>query len=308
MSPPGASAGSSQTGPTCSSSRRSCRPRPVASSMTRGLEWRARGFRAEDLDGAWLVHTATGDQRVDDDVAAACEDAPHPVRQRGRRHARHRPAGGGDALRRQHRRRRLRRGRRPRAHPRAPRRDRRAAARGQASAAPPPRHLGRPGAPRRRRARSHRPHDRPRPPPARRGRRRRDRSPRPDGRARRARPRRRDRRRRQAPRPPPGAAGRDQPHHRRPGARRASASCASRAATPSSTAAAAKRCTRAWPPASRSTSFPASRASIAVPQAAGIPVTHRGTAAALHVVNGQDVADRGDPRIAPRSRDARPSC
>lgn len=37
------------------------------------LEWRERGFVTADLDGAWLVHTATGDPRVDDDVAALCE-------------------------------------------------------------------------------------------------------------------------------------------------------------------------------------------------------------------------------------------
>ncbi|HWI30351.1 MAG TPA: bifunctional precorrin-2 dehydrogenase/sirohydrochlorin ferrochelatase, partial [Microbacterium sp.] len=53
---------------------------PELSAATRrlvddsGLEWRARAFRPEDLDGAWLAHTATGDQRVDDDVAATCED------------------------------------------------------------------------------------------------------------------------------------------------------------------------------------------------------------------------------------------
>ncbi|MGC5223335.1 uroporphyrinogen-III C-methyltransferase [Micromonospora sp. DT81.3] len=52
---------------------------PELSTATRrlvedaGLEWHARGFRTDDLDDAWLVHTATGDQRVDDDVAAACE-------------------------------------------------------------------------------------------------------------------------------------------------------------------------------------------------------------------------------------------
>ncbi len=44
----------------------------------------------------------------------------------------------------------------------------------------------------------------------------------------------------------------------------------------------------AWPRECRWTSFRDSRASSSVPQAAGIPVTHRGTAAALHVVNGQD--------------------
>jgi uroporphyrin-III C-methyltransferase/precorrin-2 dehydrogenase/sirohydrochlorin ferrochelatase len=38
-----------------------------------GLEWTARGFRVEDLADAWLVHTATGDAQIDREVAAACE-------------------------------------------------------------------------------------------------------------------------------------------------------------------------------------------------------------------------------------------
>ena len=38
------------------------------------LEWRARGVIPADLDDAWLVHTATGDARVDADVSAACDD------------------------------------------------------------------------------------------------------------------------------------------------------------------------------------------------------------------------------------------
>lgn len=38
-----------------------------------GLEWRSRVFVPEDLVGAWLVHTATGSARVDGDVAARCE-------------------------------------------------------------------------------------------------------------------------------------------------------------------------------------------------------------------------------------------
>lgn len=37
------------------------------------LTWHARGFEVTDLDDAWFVHTATGNQRVDDDVAAASE-------------------------------------------------------------------------------------------------------------------------------------------------------------------------------------------------------------------------------------------
>ncbi|WP_127474644.1 uroporphyrinogen-III C-methyltransferase [Microbacterium sulfonylureivorans] len=39
----------------------------------RGLAWIARRVRASDIAGAWLVHTATGDSRVDADVASACE-------------------------------------------------------------------------------------------------------------------------------------------------------------------------------------------------------------------------------------------
>lgn len=38
-----------------------------------GLEWSAREFRAEDVAGAWLVHTATGVAAVDAAVAALCE-------------------------------------------------------------------------------------------------------------------------------------------------------------------------------------------------------------------------------------------
>ncbi|MGH7290075.1 MAG: precorrin-2 dehydrogenase/sirohydrochlorin ferrochelatase family protein, partial [Myxococcota bacterium] len=38
-----------------------------------GLEWRDRAVAPRDLDDAWLVHTATGDARVDADVAALCE-------------------------------------------------------------------------------------------------------------------------------------------------------------------------------------------------------------------------------------------
>ncbi|HYI51059.1 MAG TPA: uroporphyrinogen-III C-methyltransferase [Microbacterium sp.] len=37
------------------------------------LEWRTRAVVPADLDDAWLVHTATGDPRVDADVAALCE-------------------------------------------------------------------------------------------------------------------------------------------------------------------------------------------------------------------------------------------
>ncbi|HWH98186.1 MAG TPA: NAD(P)-dependent oxidoreductase, partial [Pseudolysinimonas sp.] len=39
-----------------------------------GLEWRARAASIDDLDDAWLVHTATGNPHVDAEVAARCED------------------------------------------------------------------------------------------------------------------------------------------------------------------------------------------------------------------------------------------
>lgn len=38
-----------------------------------GVAWEPRRFRAGDLDGAWLVHTATGDPQVDRLVAEQCE-------------------------------------------------------------------------------------------------------------------------------------------------------------------------------------------------------------------------------------------
>jgi uroporphyrin-III C-methyltransferase/precorrin-2 dehydrogenase/sirohydrochlorin ferrochelatase len=38
-----------------------------------GLSWAPRRVRAGDVSDAWLVHTATGDARVDAGVAAACE-------------------------------------------------------------------------------------------------------------------------------------------------------------------------------------------------------------------------------------------
>ncbi|WP_144796161.1 uroporphyrinogen-III C-methyltransferase [Microbacterium paludicola] len=37
------------------------------------VEWVARPFEPEDVDDAWLVHTATGDRSVDREVAAACD-------------------------------------------------------------------------------------------------------------------------------------------------------------------------------------------------------------------------------------------
>ncbi|MFH8250097.1 uroporphyrinogen-III C-methyltransferase [Microbacterium sp. B2969] len=42
-------------------------------AFAHGITWMPRPVVADDLDGAWLVHTATGDPRVDADVAAACE-------------------------------------------------------------------------------------------------------------------------------------------------------------------------------------------------------------------------------------------
>ncbi|MCC2032363.1 uroporphyrinogen-III C-methyltransferase [Microbacterium allomyrinae] len=38
-----------------------------------GVPWTPRRVRTADVAGAWLVHTATGDARIDADVAAACE-------------------------------------------------------------------------------------------------------------------------------------------------------------------------------------------------------------------------------------------
>ncbi|SDG72436.1 uroporphyrinogen-III C-methyltransferase [Microbacterium pygmaeum] len=38
------------------------------------LEWHAREVEPADLDGAWLVHTATGNARVDGRVAALCDE------------------------------------------------------------------------------------------------------------------------------------------------------------------------------------------------------------------------------------------
>ncbi|GEL93743.1 uroporphyrinogen-III C-methyltransferase [Cellulomonas composti] len=39
------------------------------------LRWAARDYRAGDLDGVWLAHTATGERAVDDTVAADAEAA-----------------------------------------------------------------------------------------------------------------------------------------------------------------------------------------------------------------------------------------
>ncbi|MGN7976358.1 uroporphyrinogen-III C-methyltransferase [Microbacterium sp. 22195] len=40
---------------------------------THALDWRARRFRAADLAGVWMVHVATGDAHVDRRVVALCE-------------------------------------------------------------------------------------------------------------------------------------------------------------------------------------------------------------------------------------------
>ncbi|KDA05641.1 siroheme synthase CysG [Microbacterium sp. CH12i] len=37
------------------------------------IEWRERRFRAPDIDDVWIAHTATGDAAVDREVAALCE-------------------------------------------------------------------------------------------------------------------------------------------------------------------------------------------------------------------------------------------
>jgi uroporphyrin-III C-methyltransferase/precorrin-2 dehydrogenase/sirohydrochlorin ferrochelatase len=41
----------------------------------RSVTWHAREYAEGDTDGAWLVHTATGDRSTDDAVAGACEAA-----------------------------------------------------------------------------------------------------------------------------------------------------------------------------------------------------------------------------------------
>ena len=41
----------------------------------RSIEWHARDYEDGDVDGAWFVHTATGDRSTDDAVALAAQDA-----------------------------------------------------------------------------------------------------------------------------------------------------------------------------------------------------------------------------------------
>ena len=85
--------------------------------------------------------------------------------------------------------------------------------------------------------------------------------------------------------------GRDQPHPGRPGPARAGWSCASRVATPSSSAAEVRR-SSPWPPtAYRWRWCPGVSSALSAPAAAGIPVTHRGTVAAVHVTHGHGRLD-----------------
>lgn len=48
-------------------------PQTRALVIEHDVEWVQRGFEPHDLETAWLVHTATGDATVDRDVAARCE-------------------------------------------------------------------------------------------------------------------------------------------------------------------------------------------------------------------------------------------
>lgn len=48
-------------------------PQTRALVAEHGIEWEARGFEPEDVDDAWLVHTATGDGAVDREVTAVCD-------------------------------------------------------------------------------------------------------------------------------------------------------------------------------------------------------------------------------------------
>lgn len=48
-------------------------PQTAALVVEQGVEWIARGFEVGDISDAWLVHTATGDTAVDRDVAELCE-------------------------------------------------------------------------------------------------------------------------------------------------------------------------------------------------------------------------------------------
>ena len=56
------------------------------------VTWLARDYAGGDLDGAWLVHTATGDPGTDDLVAGARRGRPGLVRP-GRRRVRCRRPG-----------------------------------------------------------------------------------------------------------------------------------------------------------------------------------------------------------------------
>lgn len=50
-------------------------PETAAIVAERDVPWRAQPVSRRDLDGAWLVHTATGDPRTDAEVAGWCEAA-----------------------------------------------------------------------------------------------------------------------------------------------------------------------------------------------------------------------------------------
>ena len=96
------------------------------------------------------------------------------------------------------------------------------------------------------------------------------------------------RRRRQGPRPARPGPGRDQRPARRARPSPATPSCGSRAATPTCSGAVARS---GWP-ARRTASavevVPGVTSAVAVPAAAGIPVTHRGVARGFTVVTGHD--------------------
>ena len=74
-------------------------------------------------------------------------------------------------------------------------------------------------------------------------------------------------------------------------------SCGSRAATRSCSAAAARRRSSAWRPASRSRSCPGITAGVAAPAYAGIPVTHRELASAVAFVTGHEDPEKPDSAL-----------
>ncbi len=250
------------------------------------IEWHARSFASEDLDDAWFCHTATGSASVDAAVVEAaearrvwCVNAGHGGKGTARLAA---ETTSGDVM--------VGVVSTAGADPRRTVAVRDAIAQRLAEGALPLRRRRRPlverGA-RRRRPRPHRPDDRPRPGPARRGRRRRARPPRAHRGARRARRRCRARRRGQA------SASSPVPQDE------INAILVDRAARglrvvrlkggdPFVYGRGGEEviaCRAAGIPVEV---VPASRARSPCPQAAGVPVTHRGVAGTLHVVNGQE--------------------